>query len=808
MGGFNPLTAIKTVMDYAKPDPAPKPSAPPSIIQGGTYKSMADMQARGYEKDKKISEFAAARQLKDPSKAPTPMLRVQAVNGKLERILSNPNYAKITPENREKVLGVFYDKYVPQAMKNAGIDPPTKEEWLSRRNAQSQYDKSSAKPTESRLLTGGTELMKGYADTVRIAGNLVKYTLGEGAPKAAGFNPEGAGSKYVRAVDKKIFEYADAVTKVATDYESTFNTRHDPVSWLSNFAGRVLGDAPAYMAASEIGGGIKVAETVPTLAEKAAVSKGMQVAVHSLRNATEVMGVTKAEGHSNIEVAEAGIGALLLTAPLHALALRFKSSQLAVGGEPFADKVANNASRGEDVPIKHSPEALVNPSDPDFRAAVKGEQELREKFAREFHPEKAEAAGDKSVWRNLSKGQRTKIVQHLDATTKQAAELMPLVNPEVQTTANLKTIVEAIKDNPMQAQRMQAIQKLTGLNPAEVLTKMQAKEVGQKTGLTSPAKTLQDSFSEKGISEQLPKDLRKSAPRYRDKRLNFEDPRDLALYTVARDFTKPEVQSASHGKFLSYLRNQFPDKSDAHFQVTAGREVRAKVKELAHNTEGDVVNIPKLHSLDRQEQHFPTGDIFGADRSAGARTVSNASLLNPKMSTEDFVKGTQKYLEDNPATKSGKDYFENPEHHLLWVANFSDASSQIKNRAFEILRKDFNLSREQAGNTKAGGWLANFRNDLARTGHLYTEGNIYRSTKNTQRRYATKWQKEVLEPESEASDMKAIAAITKRHPELKDTFDALNHELTKLKNKSATPITEKLRRSTQDRIVDLMQRYK
>lgn len=699
---FNPITAIKSVMDYAKPDPAPKPSAPPNIIQGGTYKSMADMQARGYEKDKKISEFAAARQLKDPSKAPTPMLRVQAVNGKLERILSNPNYAKITPENREKVLGVFYDKYVPQAMKNAGIDPPTKEEWLSRRNAQSQYDKSSAKPTESRLLTGGTELMKGYADTVRIAGNLVKYTLGEGAPKAAGFNPEGAGSKYVRAVDKKIFEYADAVTKVATDYESTFNTRHDPVSWLSNFAGRVLGDAPAYMAASEIGGGIKVAEAVPTLAEKAAVSKGMQVAVHSLRNATEVMGVTKAEGHSNLEVAEAGIGALLLTAPLHALALRFKSSQLAVGGEPFADKVANNASRGEDVPIKHSPEALVNPSDPDFRAAVKGEQELREKFAREFHPEKAEAAGDKSVWRNLSKGQRTKIVQHLDATNKQAAELMPLVNPEVQTTANLKTIVEAIKDNPMQAQRMQAIQKLTGLNPAEVLTKMQAKEVGQKTGLTSAAKTLEDSFS--------------------------------------------------------------------------------------HSSAGD--------------------DIFGADRSKGARTVSNASLLNPKLSTEDFVKGTQKYLEDNPATKSGKDYFENPEHHLLWVANFSDTSSQIKNRAFEILRKDFNLSREQAGNTKAGGWLANFRNDLARTGHLYTEGNIYRSTKNTQRRYATKWQKEVLEPESEASDMKAIAAITKRHPELKDTFDALNHELTKLKNKSATPITEKLRRSTQDRIVDLMQRYK
>lgn len=694
-----PATEL-TPKEQAFTKAAPLTVAPPQKTM------LSQTQATGFAKDQKQAAYMAARDLKDPEKAPTPMLRVVSAGAKVQRIKDSEEFKSLRPENQLKVLGHYYDKYTAPALKNAGVEPPTREDWIKGHVRQPE---NAPKPTEDRLYTGMSEMARGYADTVRVAGNLVKYSIGDGVlPGEKLGTRNSALSKFIDRNDKKIFDYADSVSKVADDYDSTFERRHDPLTWLSNFTGRAVGEAPAWLAAGEVGKGIKIAEAIPALTERAALSKGMAVAVQSLKLSGETIGVMKAQGKSDVDTVK-GVAtglAFLGFGRLLGAALKFGSAKLAVGGEAMANKVAEAATaadhaEGIDTPIQDfKVKALIGSGDETFKSTIQAERQLREQFAREFHPEKAETAGDKSVWRNLSKVQRGKILDHIEVTNKQAAELMPLINPEVQTIANTKTILDAVKDNPQQAARLTAIQKLTGLDPGEVLTKMQAKEIGQQTGLMSPARELEQSFGE--------------------------------------------------------------------------------------------------------------GSMYGESRVKGAKTVSNASLLNPKLPTEDFINGTRKYLEPNSGSKSvkGREHFENPEHHLLWVANYSDAPAPIKNRAFTILRQEFNLSREQAGDTAKGGWLANFRADLARTGHLDTEGNIFRSTKNTQRRYATPYQKQVLEEESILTDRKAVAGILRKHPEMRASFDAMNETLTDLKNKSATPITEKLRRTTQDRMIDLLQRYK
>lgn len=681
----NPFVALRDSLrsnsDTKIDNPAAQPKAP-VIKDGGTYKSLVDLQATGYSKDKKSAEFAAARNLKDVDKAPNPRLKMQAVTGKLDRVRQSDNYRSLSPEHQASVMSHYYDKYVAPTLKENGIEPPEKADWIKGYGRTLEGGDPS---TASRAGTFTSAAISGQADMARLTGNIFKAVTKLGDPRV-----DSSG------VTKKIMDFADSVQKVSTDYDSAFQSRHDVSGWLSNFAGHIIGDAPAYMAA-----GVGAEGIIPSLAEKSALSKGFKVAYQSLKTSGEVMAVQAGEGKSLPDVFAGGLTAFILGSGIHATALKFKSAQLATGGEPLANKVAHDANVGEIREGESTPsnvKALVNPHDPDYKQVVNNEKFLREHFAQEFHPEKAEGSGGKSVWRNLSTAQRSKIKDHISAITKQAAELMPLVNPEVQTQANSVEMTREALSNPVFGQRMAAIEKLTGLKVAEVLTKVQAKSVGEETGLTTPRNILQESFGH--------------------------------------------------------------------------------------------------------------GDMFGENpgRTKGLATVSNKQVNNPMLPEGAFLEKTTKYLEKNGATKSGHDYFENPEHHLLWVANHSDAPASVKQSAFMRLRRDYNISQAEA--VKKGQWLAEHVSDLRDTGILADKGNIYRSTKNTQRRYGTEWQHQLYEEDLLKSDMDDLKKLTKAKPELKQPIEGMLQTLNNLRNKAQTPLTSRLRRNKQKEIIDLLGEYK
>src|SRR5882762_6856773 len=80
----NPFVALRDSLrsnsETKVDNPAAQPKAPVIQSSGIKYKSLSDLQATGFAKDQKSQQFAAARNLKDVTKAPNPQLKMQAVS--------------------------------------------------------------------------------------------------------------------------------------------------------------------------------------------------------------------------------------------------------------------------------------------------------------------------------------------------------------------------------------------------------------------------------------------------------------------------------------------------------------------------------------------------------------------------------------------------------------------------------------------------------------------------------------------------------------------------------------------------------
>lgn len=104
---------------------------------------------------------------------------------------------------------------------------------------------------------------------------------------------------------------------------------------------------------------------------------------------------------------------------------------------------------------------------------------------------------------------------------------------------------------------------------------------------------LQREMAGGSASTALPQDIARSKPRYgygsRQFELSFEDPRDLALYTVAQD-----TKNAAHDRFIAYLKQQFPGKSEMELQAM-GRQVRNAIKQQAKDAGADrtILNVSR-----------------------------------------------------------------------------------------------------------------------------------------------------------------------------------------------------------------------
>jgi hypothetical protein len=229
-------------------------------------------------------------------------------------------------------------------------------------------------------------------------------------------------------------------------------------------------------------------------------------------------------------------------------------------------------------------------------------------------------------------------------------------------------------------------------------------------------------------SEKLPEDLKGSKPRYgfgnKLFELKFNDPRDLALYTIAQD-----TKNKAHDRFMSYLKEQFPGLSEQQL-VQKGRAVRASIKEKARIGNPDEGPLIIGSQLQGTVGKLTATGITPADAPGAAKKYS------PAFVQDTFVK----YLSLNMPIEKESDR----EVMRYWQA--TNGRIQDKNLAQKIIDTyednnpdpNFRAAREQA--------LTEHMEKLLKTQHITPGGDprgVFRSGEYGTGKRKTKWQKQL-----------------------------------------------------------------
>ncbi len=148
------------------------------------------------------------------------------------------------------------------------------------------------------------------------------------------------------------------------------------------------------------------------------------------------------------------------------------------------------------------------------------------------------------------------------------------------------------------------------------------------------------------VSAGLPDDIKGSKPRYgyqnKNFELNFEDPRDLAAYTVTQT-----TKNKAHDKFMSYLMQHFDSAAEAQAH---GRKVRDSIKDQAKDAD------PKEGALYVTKQFDDSPKIKFKSSYKEDKFGQASASFNASPDTKAYFKNYAKQAKDNGQTLS--EFFE------------------------------------------------------------------------------------------------------------------------------------------------------
>jgi hypothetical protein len=754
-GGLKPITGtieqqraqIKAQADIVNPARSAAFASVKTLGDATASSPLVVQQSKGFKE-----AYASG----DYNNQPTKELQTVALKGYIQKLAADPAYRSLDLASKKVVTASLYSRTVEPLLVSQGINPPTFDDWV--RDNEMLAD-SKPKPNATFKGTTTGSFIDTLGDATTIAKNIVHSSLVAG--KTA------LGMKDTSVVNGPVLNYLDRVAygfhEVDSDYSSNFKPLGTAEGILANMAGSIPFWVAATVAIEATGGGamaaggLEVSETASkakgvgeltkqllTLAERAgATGKKAQLAVRTMTDAAEIYGTERASDKTPEQAAQDAAGAAIIGPVLHGvfakletpvgagkvrvgqamqdLALRITrkgGAKVILGGEGMVNAVSDVATKMQDgtvgehvvVPASRADRimSLVKDDDPNFIAAAKAEIQDREALARTLFPEKA-AAKSGSVWRDLSNAQRAKVIGHLDALQKQGgAEMLPLSNPVAQTDINAKDIAGQVAANSELAKLLNAISgDDKGVQKAAAATtKAQAKAVVAKHGLVNPIE---------GIGNHLTEEAEASAE-YTDS-VKERSEQIAPSAEALKEYEPQEGAWAQHG---------------------AGAEISAL-------------------------------RMSGKANESASLSASVSKLIDKNTDSEDFVYLTRKFLPNSGATKSGKIFFENPEHHLLYIATRPGmdkikGGELIQQKAYRILRAEFGenakVARERAD------WLHYHVQSLKDTPHYDAEGNIFNSTKLEPPVDYTKSMRQ-LHREVTAEDLQSISdAVKQANPEL------------------------------------------
>lgn len=603
--------------------------------------------------------------------------------------------------------------------------------------------------------------------------------------------------------------------------------RNTIIGNLANNLGETIATLPLYEAIGAVGIPGKVAKYVPmgSLTTKLMqtpvgkwVGKRLVEATDGYLSTLVVSGGDKKEaaigGAAFAGVGAAGEGiAKVLKIAAAPLIKKWTANTIAMGGKPFAQEIANSAMAEEEQEIAHEGEGIAHIkrvesirsfiADTTQKAEARAEREtelgklgaLQEERANKIKAWKerqeqrarldpvmdklhkgekvslnslAVATYQKPL-NQLSKNQRSLVLAKRMELIDQAAQEAPVHLPDLHKDEVEHNIQAARKENPLMNSLMSDFEKL-GVKFADAVTDNSAADISRETGISNV----------KGAAKKV-----KKAAEYTP---GAHPEYDEMSRTVGSDGLTNLERATKRSKTDS---SRPPEGFLPHTE-TEKNSIEAMLGR-PYNENTDSHYMRRSYNVGKKENLAPV-------KFASLNSASSVSLRAPRNRTQfmDAISdrskaGANKFIDLLKTHIPANIHFEDPAHMMLFF--YGNRKELVKTKEGEAIVRTL---RDRLRQTK--GWegvdakqldtsakyLHNHLYDMAKSGHLVSEGNIYRSTQLSGPLSWTKWQA----PLSNEADQETIALTEKalkNHPQAARTFKTLVKTLQKARGTYQTP---------------------
>lgn len=677
--------------------------------------------------------------------------RHAAILARADRIVHNEKYQKLPNKQKQIVLSRYYDKYVKPGYEVGGFTAPEKSSWIQElpklanagKLTEEYYFPSTnhkqAIDTEAGIIQsldqihyGGVKLSRMAANTMLGLGHFFHLTNDE---------------DYVNLkenIEKVAQNRIDKISQDSTNEATFWLQAHPSKSWtgqIDSFIGENLVQLPFYEAIGAMRTGV-IGATALKLPEAGKVA-----------NLTKWLGTSKLGQFVGRRLADSGdafLGSALMggTTPetLHSMAIfmtlgstvegvgalpklsKFLMKSVlsrfgSMGGRPLVESVENQAS--------HELQNLIIAKTSDG-----GEIKLVPSSKETGH---VEANGIKVPYTNLQEQQQ--LVSRVLQNHKE-------IDPIHYSMVNSGKMVMAHLANDRYGKPFAELNKGQQLNIKKAFRKL--------TGEAMDELPLHNSdLSKMHIDSQLKEDVQQN-PKLGQRIAEAEKASGIKVSSALQDTEAEAIK-----KQTGIHNNQ-----DATKKISTVKDPvklsKASIK--AREEEPRKYVQFKIDSLAYLKNYAKKFD----PKSTAGLTAEIREMDEP----HEFAHALQEQM------GQGDIHFETDKHALLWANQFRfDLPKQFQKRLQEELHELNPMETQKIWDEQSEN-LSTHMEDLAQTGRLFSQGNVFRSTQVEQWMDKTKWQHE-LQKEVEAVELARLNKVLYRYPELKKMATSLTKKLQK-----------------------------
>lgn len=695
------------------------------------------------------------------TKLPTFSDRGTAIAKRLESVKADPKYLALPAEHQAKIRADIYKKYVPASYAGFHLPVPDEKIWVEATGRSTALiapktapEKLSDSYKDSRTKQFAQDTMIGMGqsyDKIALFGTKVTnkaFSMLHGLDSHFSHGNDsllGRATKVEENIKQKLnnFEDSQYARIQSDDFWLQTHPRDTVLGKLGSLTGEGIATLPLYEAVGSIGGALKAAGRTTSLTSKLATSPVGKFVAKRFLDATEgftaglVTTGGSPQGATEGAIGNATFGAAGKVIKIAAAPLikKWTANTIAMAGKPFAEDLAQSAfseMQPLDWWLKHGEEAGIK--------EYKGAQHVGPNL---FIFPKSETEGHfvkdgQSYYYNGVK-ERQLIFDHLH-------------QDHLQVRADSDVVTHKLHEAEKQAIDSVAMAKYK--LPLSMLDEKQKLDVlGQRLHLIGEA------------AEEAPVHL----PELHKAEVEHD--------IVAARQTRPALNSLM-GE-LEKIGVEFP-------QAVADNDIKAIAKQTGiSNTRGASKKVAKAIAIKGAKIDTVGFASHNVQTNAYLRAPRNRTQVAEAVSDRSKA-GLNKFIDTLRAADGSKIHFEDQTHRMLYhlgnkpEKGLADALIYRLQQVKGYEEKSPKQIREEAN------WLHVHLYDLARSGRLHTEGNVFRSTKLGGPMSWTKWQKP-LSSEGDINMVQATRKALKQHPEALKSFNTLVKTLQRTAIKTTTP---------------------